>query len=196
MTSTRIKSALYSILLCLIVLLGIGGCDQSSPTTSKPGVVMRVLDPTLEQFAPMWQQEISRRFPNAVGVLVHGGDFVEGSWVIGDWQYRSGQHVRPVSAVVQEAQAMYPNRTIVLLACNPGHLKLNIPNVYYAPASVFCVPDRFTDSVQVTPEMLTRTLLFGMRAKAEAAKHRPALGGRWQQDEDIVGNIYEFSTDN
>lgn len=188
------KRFLTLILLSLVVLLGIGGCGTPTSTishTKQPQVIMRVLDPTLEPFASMWQAEIGRRFPDAVGVLVHGGDFVEGQWIVGDWTYRSDRHVRLATDVVKEAEAMYPGRTVVLLACNPGHLDLGIPGVYYAHSSVWCVPDR--DTASVLPEIARQQILFGQRAKSEGKKELDR--GRWVQDSDVIGNIFEFQSE-
>jgi hypothetical protein len=141
---------------------------------SQPGVIMEVLDPSLESFAPAWKAEIARRFPHAVGVLVHGGDFIEGQWIVG--ANLSPHHLSTTKEVVEHYQKLYPDRTIVLLACNTGHLKLGIPGVYYFKSSVWCIPDRG----------------LGQEDKENAEK---LLDGtvqtRWQQDSDVNGNIYE-----
>jgi hypothetical protein len=113
---------------------------------------MEVLDPSLDQYSTMWRDEIGRRFDNAVGVLVHGGDFVDGQWIVGSHR-QPWKHVTPIQTVVREMQAKYPDRTIVLLACNTGHLKLGIPGVFYGSSSVWCVPDR-----ALTPEMFKNGL--------------------------------------
>jgi hypothetical protein len=192
-----VKKAMLRVLFVLAVLIGLGmgfSCDSKRDTHPQPGVVMRVLDPSLEQFAVMWQHEVERRFDNAVVVLVHGGDFVEGQWIVGDWSYRSGMHVRPVGEIIREANKAFPGRTIVLVACNPGHLDLgstgvDVP-VYYAKSSVWCVPDR--DVPTVSPELARAKLVFGMKAKA--ARHT-LESSRWASDPDLTGNIFEFVAD-
>jgi len=143
----------------------------------QPAVVIETLDPSLAIFAPMWQMEIGRRFPHAVGILVHGADFVEGQWIVGT-NIAAGRRVTPVVEIVKHYQRLYPTRTVVLLACNTGHLKLGIPGVYYAKSSVWCVPDRF-----LTPEMFENEL------------YRMTLNNRWSAYPDVVGNIYEFVKD-
>lgn len=180
----KFKPVLLSILLALIFLLGIGGCSHAPSLAPQPAVVMRVLDPSLEMYSTLWQREVGRRFTNAVVILVHGGDFVEGQWIVGDWQYRSGMHVRSVASVIAEAHAAFPGRTIVLLACNPGHIDLpkyadiDVP-VYYAKSSIWCVPDR--DTAEVAPSLTFKTL-----------GGRSPTFDRWSDDPDVVGNIFEF----
>jgi hypothetical protein len=145
----------------------------------QPAVAMEVLDQSLEPYAAMWQKEIARRFPHAVGILVHGNDFVEGEWTVG--ANLSDSRVSLTKNVVEHYQKLYPDRTIVLVSCNPGHLKLGIPGVYYAPASVWCVPDR-----EMTAEMY--------KGEGEG-EGRLTLDGRWSEAPDVVGNVYEFVTD-
>lgn len=181
------KNFLYSVLLALVILIGVGGCGDQSVKPA-PSVVMRVLDPSLEQFAPMWQAEIARRFPNAVGILIHGGEFQPGIWIV-EGNYASGNHVRTAQEVVREVQALFPNKTVVLCACNPGHIHLGIPGIYYAMDSVWTVPDRDTASVE--PATVREQILFGQRAKAES--RRPVLDlGRWASDPGVVGNVFEM----
>lgn len=163
--------ALVSLVLGVIALRVIN-TYQASANTPQPQVAMEVLDPSLEQYAVAWQAEIGRRFTNAVGVLAHGGDLEEGRWVI------KSDHKRLETAdgVVAHYQKLYPGRTIVLLSCNPGHLKLNIPGVYHFHSSVWCVPDRAVGNDPI----------------ADVAK----LGtSRWQGDPEVEGNIFEASAD-
>lgn len=147
------------------------GNEESRPAAPRvqeieqPAVVVETLDPSLARYSPLWQAEIGRRFSHAVGVFVHGGDIVDGEWVVRT-SIRPGHSMR-VQEVVSHFQALYPTRTIVLLACNPGHLKLGIPGVYYAKSNVWCVPDR---------------------ALAEVTD-------RWQKYPEVVGNIYELVKD-
>lgn len=141
-------------------------------------VVMDVLDPSLEQFAPMWQEEIGRRFPRAVGVLCHGGEFIDGQWIVAANHFN--KYVT-AQELVRYEQAHYPDRTVVLLACNPGHLHLNIPGVFHADSSVWCVPDRFVDRV-LDVDALVKTLDMDT----------PHRVGRSEEAPDVVGNIYEF----
>lgn len=150
--------------------------------TTRPGVQVVAVDESLNQFSVMWQKEISRRFPNAVAILCHGGSFQEGEWVV---KAPYGEHqIMKATEIVKHYQALYPNRTIVLLACNPGHLKLGIPNVYYSHSSVWCVPDR---QVMSNSEMQFMKL-DGTLAPGSAQD-------RSDVDPDVVGNIWEFGTD-
>lgn len=171
------------VVLFAAVCVSVGIIDHMTPRgPAGPPVVMDVLDPNLDTFAGMWQQEIGRRFPHAVGILCHGGDFVEGQWIVSAKSY---EHIVPVTELVEHVRKQFPDRTIVLLACNPGHLRLGIPGVYYAHSSVWCVPDR-----ALTPEMFSRatqTLDSGYEIGGDQS--------RWQTAPEVVGNIYEFDTD-
>lgn len=158
------------------------------PVNAQPSVIMEVVDSSLEPYAPMWQAEIGRRFNNAVGVLVHGGDFEEGRWIVGA-HLASHRHVMLTADLVRHYQALYPTRTIVLLACNTGHLNLGIPGVYYSKASVWCIPDR-----ALTPEMLKNGIAnrtFDDEDVPERESSSPQQS-RWQSDPEVTGNIYEF----
>jgi hypothetical protein len=141
---------------------------------------MEVLDPSLQGFAAGWQQEIGRRFPHSVGVLCHGGNFVGDQWIV---TAKSFEHYLTAPDIARHMQAKYPDRTIVLLCCNPGHLHLNVPGVYYAADSVWTVPDR---QVGDHPEAAGLTLDSG---------YEPAMS-RWSADPSVVGNIFEFLEDN
>lgn len=87
-------------------------------------VIVECLDPTLEPFANGWKTEVARRFPDAVVILVHGGNFVEGQWIV-EGDYASGMHVQPVEDVILKYEKLFPHRPIVLTACNPGHVILH-----------------------------------------------------------------------
>lgn len=178
------KRALTLILLSLIVLLGIGGCGQTSNVTRSPAVSMNVLDPTLYEYSVMWQIEVARRFPDAVVIMVHGNDFVRGQWIVGSDASR--EHVETLDAVI--ARYQQPNRPFVVISCNPDHLVLHDrPGVFYFMNSVWLVPDR--DTALVTPETALRRLLFGQRAAA--AERKTLTAGRWLQAPEVNGNIFE-----
>lgn len=92
-----------------------------------------------------WDLEVQRRFPTAVIIGGHGGD------VLGQWMMIDEATRRPllIKQVVKDVQALYPNRTIVILSCNPDGLQLhNLPNVYYATESVWMCPERFFGVIQ------------------------------------------------
>lgn len=189
------------VMLALFVLAFICGCASkpqqriASGELPQPGVVMEVLDPSLSQYSALWSREISRRFPHAVGILVHGGDFVPGQWIVGSDP--THEHVEPVQDVVRRIQARYPDRTVVLVSCNPGHLKLGIPGVYYGTDSIWCVPDR----------ELTADYFSTARDKIDwyghALQEDPGVfpfgnapqRTRWQDEPTILGNIFEFTVE-
>jgi hypothetical protein len=152
------------------------------PVIGNPPVIVEVLDPSLTFFAPMWRREVARRFPNAVAVLCHGGNFVEDEWIIGASFPSTDRHVTRATDVVVRMQKRYPGRTIVLLACNPGHLTLGIKGVAYFKNSVWCVPDR-----EITPEMFRGS---------DPQSYWKLDASRWQTDGDTNGNIFEAVVDN
>lgn len=200
----RIK-LLDLVLIVITVALALAVFVVHVPVhTPTSGVVMEVLDPSLQVFAPMWQKEIARRFPDAVGVLCHGGEFVDGQWIVSAKAYGRDLTAQDIARF---AQAHYPGRVIVLLCCNPGHLKLGIPGVYHADDSVWCVPDR-----ALTPEMFREAnqklaqctprcpCAHGAPASTRPSEDgpdsddviQPAQPPRWDTDPGVAGNIYEF----
>lgn len=162
----------------------------STPTriapVGNPTVVMEVLDPTLEQFAPAWRVEIARRVPNAVGILVHGGAFVQNEWIAGAGY---AGHITLTTEIVKHYRDVYPDRVLVLLACNPGHLKLGIPGVYYSMSNVWCVPDRGVSPDKAKYSVVNRKL--GDFEFRDLYQLEDGVS-RSQSEPDVVGNIYEF----
>jgi hypothetical protein len=142
-----------------------------------PTVRVEVLDPTLQRFAEPWRAEVSRRFPDALVILVHGGDFVEGQWLCSS---RSYNHYTLVTEVLRHYRELYPARTLVFLGCNTGSIRLHgLPNTFYALASVWCQPDR-----AVGDDLKDALLTFDSGLD-------PALS-RWAESPDYVGNVWEL----
>ena len=140
------------LVVCLLacVLLCCPECPQPAP---RPSVIVEPLDETIpaESLAD-WRVEVQRRFPRAVVVIVHGGDFVRGQWVV----RTSFNHVEPAADVVRRFQTEYPDRVVVFVSCNPGHIRLGVPGVYYALDSVWIIPDRNVDtSREASPNPMT-----------------------------------------
>ncbi len=185
-------SALLSVFALVFLLAAvINNGHQTGHKNAQPGVIMETLDPSLAIYEPMWKAEIGRRFDNAVGILVHGGDFVEGQWIVGSHR-QPWKHVTPIQDVVREIQARYPGRVVVLLACNTGHLDLGIPGVYYSKSSVWCVPDRAITAEMYQNGMAGLTLTNPALYPGEVPSPSAPQPTRWQIEPDITGNIYEF----
>jgi hypothetical protein len=175
-----------ALLTVLVVLASIFTAYHPA-VPSGPDVVIETLDPSLEPFATYWQNEIGRRYHNSVGILVHGGDFIEGQWIAGS-NYAPHRRVTPMTEIVQHYQKLYPTRKVVLLACNTGHLKLGIKGVPYATASVWCIPDR-----ELKPEHFATATRVLEGAGIVIITNRPKIElTRWQARPDVVGNIFEF----
>lgn len=186
----RPTAATYLALVLISVLTLNALFTYKSSVPSGPDVVIETLDPSLEVYATYWQNEIGRRYHNSVGILVHGGDFIEGQWIAGS-NYAMHRRATPMTEIVEHYQKLYPTRKVVLLACNTGHLKLGIKGVPYATASVWCIPDR-----ELKPEHFataTHTLNKGeilIITNLEPKKKIELT--RWQARPDVVGNIFEF----
>lgn len=181
-------------------------------STSAAGVIVKVYDPTLERYAPMWRAEIARRFPNAVGVLLHGGELMEGRWTV----KTSETYRQEAKEVVLKNMRLYPGKVVILLACNPAHLSLGVPGVYYATDSVWCVPDhavrpdQFRSDDRLTIDGPPASATLGLipysewdsifpsllpDGKAPRVVYRERPLTRWEEDPTVQGNIFEFVTD-
>jgi hypothetical protein len=200
--------ALLATIVCIIGLGIVGICHTASPDVApgQPDVLVKMLDPRLGEFVNDWQAEIGRRFHNSEMVLAHGGQFVEGQWIVGTERMYGG-HVETMEDVIARAEKCGPGRTIVILCCNPDHVVLHgHPNVWYAKSSVWCVPDRNYDprknSFYRSHLKFSNVEIKGgekVGAEWSAAAHitsepfvtddRPL---RSVSDPDCVGNIYEF----
>ncbi len=90
-----------------------------------------------------WYIEASRRFDRPVMVVGHGAR-VEGVWCV--WpDDATGRPVLvpiPMYWVAWRVHRMYPNRTVVIIACNPDRDTLAAPGVYYALGYVCILPLR------------------------------------------------------
>jgi hypothetical protein len=101
-----------------------------------------------------WQQEIARRFPDAIVIACHGGDDDNGTWTLypdkfdpllslfTDNPVFHPLPTMPVEDYVANIQKLRPGREIVLLVCNPEHHTLKLKGVAYAMDSVWTIPDR------------------------------------------------------
>lgn len=122
-------------------------------------------DAAVAASASFWRTEVSRRFPNAVVIICHGGD-INGVWYMfpADLPFP----VRAADYMASVRKAVPIERPIVMVTCNPGGHCLGIPGVFHAMDNVWFVPDK---SIPEEPDQI------------EAVKAEPT----W------VGNIYEFT---
>jgi hypothetical protein len=152
----------------------------------QPDVIVEVLDSSLVQYIEPWRVEVGRRFHNAVAIIVHGGDFVEGEWVVGAG---IGGHISRASDIARHYQKLYAGRTLVFISCNPGHLKINVPGVWYASDVVWCIPDRGMSPKNMSS---SRRLLDWATWLEDGEKPEQS---RWEAYPTVVGNIFEFIQD-
>ena len=189
------------ILIVQCFLLGVGmGCaslDQEHQNVPQhPFPVMDLRDPSLAQYAPFWQTDIARRFPNSVIILCHGGHVIRGEWIIqtnpgGGY----GDTCELVGDVLRKERAEYPEKTIVLLACNTDSIVLHgFPNVYYSLAETWCLPDR---AIGELSEQDAFTTMDGHRYRTifDSEEDGPmplSVENRWVSAPDVTGNVYEL----
>lgn len=168
----RIVLAFALLLVALIWVARPAHKDPAATTPATPQVIVDLLDPSLEQFAVPWEQEIGRRFPHSVAVLCHGiGGGVKNEWLVAPFGGIGG--VQHIDTLIAREKALYPDRTLVILCCNVQHDVLHgYSNVFYAPSSVWCIPDR---SLELP------------RAEANST-----LDNRFTGDPDATGNVFEF----
>jgi hypothetical protein len=175
------------------------------------GVYIDVQDYSLDFCAPLWRDEIARRFPDAVGILCHGGDAVDGQWVTSAFSFGHNVTVRQL---VERERRLRPGRPIVVLCCNTGHLRPNLgSDVYYALSNVWCLPDRALRQGDVSTDLIlgptTEPAPVLPETESPWDKIFPSLlpslpkivvippppPTRWQTHPDWVGNIFEFVHD-
>jgi hypothetical protein len=188
----RTISRISLVLIILCSLTGIAGLTtilypETSPSTRvQPPVIVECLDRSIEPYAEMWRVETARRFDNAVVIICHGGDFEAGRFIVGAG-LQPWKHVSTAAEVVRHFQTLYPTRTLVLVACNPGHLKLRIPGVYYALNNVWVYPDRDIQRAEAAGEVLaTWTSDWKHLLEGDSTRSRSEVSP------DFVGSIFEF----
>lgn len=192
----RIRSILLTVLYTLCLWFA-QGCKSSPPPSVAPApvlapppmVIVLPLDPSLNQFAEAWRAEVSRRFPDAIVLLMHGGNFVGDEWICTASVY--GKYTN-VPDVIRYEQKQHPGKAIVVLACNPGHIQLHgFPNVYIALDSVWCIPDRATGGASANLMRKLDQPDFDPDDD-ESPSAGAAQGSRWASDPGVVGNVYEL----
>lgn len=212
-------AAVVLALLLVGLMFVFSGYRLRAVTAASPPVIFKTYDPTLEKYNIGWSKEVQRRFPNSVVVAVHGGEKIEGEWFVNTQPYQ-----KRAAVLCREVQALYPDRTVVLIACNPGHLKLGVPGVFYATDSVWCVPDRalnkmhFLDEDNYASEKFAPWFPWQSKPKPVTDPIVPTIDPwpflfpdtskpktdvktverpltRWEREPGVVGNIFEFVTD-
>lgn len=100
-----------------------------------------------------WGHEVAMRYPNAVVLFAHGGD-TDGEWTVHPDKFNLSASVAagrpvydhlphfPVKFLVEVTRERFPGRPIVLVMCNPGGYRLDIPGVHYAVTDVLQRTDR------------------------------------------------------
>ncbi len=158
-------------------------CNSRDQHTPIPSVIAICDDPDLQPAAVMWQNEVHRRFSNAVILVAHGQDINGEFYCFPNGTLEGG--IRVVDEI-KVLQAEYAGRTICFLACNPQHIVLHgYPNVYYSSSETWVIPDRDVLDAGVSEEQLT--------AKMQDDEGGPvAPENRWAESPDVTGNVFEM----
>lgn len=165
MSSKRLPLILAWLIVGILAgFLGYESIPDSQPVAHRVDVI--VLDRSLEEYAEAWRTEVARRFPDAVVVFAHGTEFPEKLWICKVPNF--GSEAITADQLAQYYKDKFPGRTIVLLACNGGHLHLHVHGVWHATDDVWLIPDRAVPEEQV---------------------------GRSLKDAGAVGSIFEFVED-
>ena len=135
-TATRLLSTLMLVATTAIV------APKVAPQDPAPRIDLVI---AAEHFNPStlyWQQEVGRRYDDAVILFVHGNTGPDGQW----WAYPSRDLSPPILMrhMVATVRLRHPGRHIVVVACNPGALRDldHIRGVSYALENVWMIPER------------------------------------------------------
>jgi hypothetical protein len=60
----------------------------------------------------------------------------------------SSSYACPYEVVAAVLRNMYPDRPVVIIACNPGFYDLDIPNIWYVKGSVWVIPDEWANGLR------------------------------------------------
>ena len=104
----------------------------------------------------LWLLEAKKRFKDPIIFVCHGGSDWEvlalGPATLGQWVWSAGpispRIPVPMKCVAAVLRNMYPNRPIILIACNPGFYDLDLPNVWYAKGSIWAIPDEWANGLR------------------------------------------------
>jgi hypothetical protein len=203
-------------LLTAILMAVLAGCATHEPvsvvvlppfSTGKV-IVERMSDEGWDDnYEQQWVFEISQRFhpANTVALISHGGwNAKTNVWAqLPNYFMHEGTPVPPTQAVdgdkkcppenvivaVRRLKKKYPDKNIVVLACNPGGATLmgpDLANVYYAPANIWIQPDSATVVKHtLTPEERETNLKLAKTSRI--VKYRETTRGDFW-----VGSIWEF----
>jgi hypothetical protein len=145
-----VKRLLEFLVMVMLVVVGATGLYLERclrrPKPVPAQVDMIVLSESLLPYAEGWKREISRKYPDAVGILAHGVIDMPDRWNLLPDHMEGGLRVkdcpRLVEDVVRETKARQPGRIIVLVVCNPFHFRPDWPGVVYSTQDVWTTPDR------------------------------------------------------
>jgi hypothetical protein len=157
--------------------------------TGEPQTILDCRDDGLAPAGILWVNEVERRFHQPVVVLLcHGGNVIPSEWVLQDNPMGVyGSRCEDALTALDQEHAMYPNRIVVCLACNPMHMAVhNRPWLYYSPSSTWIIPDRYLMSQSSDPSADSKTDGKG------STKFPNALADRSADDPNTIGNAFEL----
>jgi len=140
--------------LVILIAVTVGGCNASPAFVGAANQLPPAITwSDLDNGDALWFQEASKRFRNPLIFSCHGGTRLIGgkaTWVC--FPDDPSREILPVEDVAKVLHNLYPHRDLVLICCNAGHLRINVPRVYYA-----------TDIVWSAPQPIPFNLLTGER---------------------------------
>jgi len=136
-------------LLTLLIAFTLISCTSVKvPEWSVPETVWKMRDQwacgneDLMPWVDEWQAEIAYRYEEFFLIMVHG-ETLYGEWHV--FPDRGGPV--PVTALIARFRQRGVEGQIVLVVCNPGGHRLNVPDVSYATRNVWVVPDRYVNDL-------------------------------------------------
>jgi hypothetical protein len=122
---------------------------QERLLTADPNFLIIIGNKEFLDDAEHWKIEVRRRFKTEKVVMYfgHGNATLTNDWNAYPDKFGRIQSVREFASKLHDR---FPDHIIVLICCNPAGHDLWIPNVYYAKASVWVMPDK-----DCTPHTLT-----------------------------------------
>jgi hypothetical protein len=128
----------------ILLALLLAGCAAKAPhkaphrhAVNDSGIEGIVLCEDIADALPYWQAEARRHgIRDAVIVVAHGDEFM------GAWMAFPDAPMKPilVEQLLWQVRRQYPNRVIIAAICNPGDIKISVPDVFYAREDVWVKP--------------------------------------------------------
>jgi hypothetical protein len=128
----------------ILLALLLAGCATKAPhkapyrhAVNDSGIKGIVLCSDIANALPHWEAEARRHgITDCVIVVAHGDEF------LGTWMAFPDAPMKPilVEQLLWAVRRQYPNKLIIASICNPGDIKITVPDVFYAREAVWVKP--------------------------------------------------------